>query len=80
MSELKQIEWTGLYNESWQGEITPEAFSHPAKFSRGLIRQIYKFMLDEGMLAAGDRVVVTEELRNEIINKCDRVGINKIKL
>jgi hypothetical protein len=30
MSELKQIEWTGLYNESWQGEITPEAFSHPA--------------------------------------------------
>lgn len=54
---MMQIEWVGLYSESWQGEIVPEAFSHPAKFSRALIRQIYKYMIDEGLLQAGDKVV-----------------------
>jgi hypothetical protein len=51
------LDWYGLYNESWQGEITPEAFAHPAKFSRGLIRQIYRFLLDKGLVKAGDTVV-----------------------
>ena len=26
-------EWTGCYTDGWQGEIVPEAFSHPAKVS-----------------------------------------------
>lgn len=54
---MKQINWYGLYNESWQGEITPDAFAHPAKFSRGLIRKIYQHMIDRGWLVEGDKVV-----------------------
>ena len=52
-----RIEWHGLYGESWQGEIVPEAFSHPAKFSRALIRKIYEFLQGEGLLAAGDHII-----------------------
>lgn len=54
---MKQSEWVGLYNESWQGEIVPEAFSHPAKYSRALIRQIYQHMIDQGYIAPGDHIV-----------------------
>lgn len=46
-------EWSGCYNSGWQGEITPESFSHPAKFSRTLIRCIYEHALTEGWLAPG---------------------------
>jgi hypothetical protein len=54
---MKQLNWTGLYNESWQGEIVPEAFAHPAKFSRALIRRIYQYLLDEGLIKPGDSIV-----------------------
>src|SRR3990172_7478571 len=54
---MKTLDWRNLYGESWAGEITPDAFAHPAKFSRALIRQIYKFLADEGMIHAGDTVV-----------------------
>jgi hypothetical protein len=50
-------DWHGLYSNGWQGEITPEAFAHPAKFSRGLIRHIYQHMIGEGWLHEGDSVV-----------------------
>jgi hypothetical protein len=51
------IDWYGLYSERWKGEITREAFAHPAKFSRGLIRHIYRHMVSEGWLHVGDHVV-----------------------
>lgn len=50
-------DWYGLYGEGWQGEIVPEAFAHPAKFSRALIRHIYRHLLDEGLVQPGDTVV-----------------------
>ena len=50
-------EWRNCYNDGWQGVIVPEAFAHPAKFSRGLIRRIYEHMLAAGYLAPGDSVV-----------------------
>lgn len=50
-------DWHGLYGESWQNEIVPEAFSHPAKFSRALIRHIYAHMFEEGWLEPGMSVV-----------------------
>lgn len=53
---MKEIEWFGCYADSWQGEIVPEAFSHPAKFSRGLIARIYDHMLDSGYIKPGDIV------------------------
>ena len=44
--------WTGCYNEGWQGLIVPEAFSHPAKMARGLVRRIF----DELNLPKGSTV------------------------
>ena len=29
--------WHGCYDDSWNGLICPDAFGHPAKFSRGLL-------------------------------------------
>jgi len=49
-------DWTGLYREGWTGLIMPEAFCHPAKYSRGLIRHIYLHAMAQGWLQAGDLV------------------------
>ena len=54
---MKELHWYGLYSDSWQGEIVPEAFSHPAKYSRALIRKIYQHMLESGWIKPGDKVV-----------------------
>ena len=45
--------WSGCYDGGWQGEIVPEAFSHPAKFSRALIRRIFDHAFAEGWLERG---------------------------
>jgi len=49
--------WQNCYDDSWKNEIAPEAFSHPAKYSRGLIRRIYEHMISEGWLHSGDFIV-----------------------
>lgn len=51
------IDWRGLYSEGWGQEIVPEAFAHPAKYSRSLIRRIYAEMFGRAWLHAGDSVV-----------------------
>lgn len=51
-------EWLGCYDSGWQGKITPESFSHPAKFSRALIRRIYEHAFAEGWLAPGISTIV----------------------
>jgi len=33
--------WQGCYDDSWKGEIVDEAFAHPAKMARGLVRRIF---------------------------------------
>ncbi len=50
-------EWRGCYREGWQGEIVPEAFSHPAKFSRSLIRRIYEHVIEQGWIAPGQAMM-----------------------
>ncbi len=37
--------------------MDPEAFSHPAKFSRSLIRRIYAYLREKGYLKPGDTVL-----------------------
>lgn len=51
---MNRLEWSGLYADSWGDDLVPEAFAHPAKYSRGLIRQIYAHMLAENMIAPGN--------------------------
>lgn len=51
------IDWHGLYGEGWGEDIVPEAFSHPAKFSRALIRHIYQYLIDNKLVERGARVL-----------------------
>lgn len=57
MTTMKYHDWHGLYRESWGAEIVPDAYSHPAKYGRGLIRAIYQHLLGRGYIAPGDRIV-----------------------
>jgi len=52
-------DWHGCYGDSWKGEIVDEAFAHPAKFSRGLIRRIYQHALEQGWIEPGDTILDT---------------------
>jgi hypothetical protein len=54
---MKPLDWYGLYKDSWQGEIVEEAFAHPAKYGRGMVRAIYQYLIDQGYLKPGDSVV-----------------------
>ncbi len=49
--------WHNCYSDNWNGVIVAEAFAHPAKFARGLIRRIYEHMRDSGYITPGDRVI-----------------------
>lgn len=51
------VSWFGLYGESWADDIVPEAFSHPAKYSRALIRHIYQYLIDNHLIERGARVL-----------------------
>jgi len=53
---IKPKTWTGCYNDSWKGLIVPEAFSHPAKFSPGLIKRIYEHGFEKGYWKPGDTI------------------------
>jgi len=50
-------DWFKCYGESWSGIIVPDAFAHPANFSRALIRRIYAHAFDRGWLVPGDTLV-----------------------
>jgi hypothetical protein len=54
---VSEDNWPGCYTDGWQGEIVEDAFQHPAKFSRALIRRIYQHALDKGWIAPGDVVL-----------------------
>lgn len=49
--------WAGCYDGGWKGEIVSEAFTHPAKYSRALIRHIYDHVTAEGWLVEGDTAI-----------------------
>ena len=53
---MKVSSWGNCYNHQWTGLIVPESFSHPAKFSPGLIQRIFRHMLRRGYLKPGDAV------------------------
>ncbi len=51
------ITWHNCYKGSWSNKITPESFSHPAKYSRNLIARIYRYALKKGYLKPGFTVL-----------------------
>ncbi len=50
-------QWHNCYDEGWKGLIVPEAFSHPAKMSRGLLKRILAHAKEQGWLKEGDVIV-----------------------
>jgi polysaccharide export outer membrane protein len=72
---METSDWFGCYKKGWQGEIVPEVFAHPAKFSRGLIRQIYAHLLESGLLQPGDTVILRKRaLSFKAFGSTGRVG------
>lgn len=53
---MKPLVWNGCYDESWRGLIVDEAFAHPAKAARGLVKRIFAHMENRGWLRKGDSV------------------------
>ena len=51
---MKLTTWNNCYDNQWSGLIVSEAFSHPAKFSPGLIQKIYSYGIEQGWFTAGD--------------------------
>src|SRR5262245_56555680 len=54
---LQITTWERCYDDRWKGLIVDEAFAHPAKIARGLVRRIYAHALESGYLAPGQVVV-----------------------
>src|SRR5512139_1502991 len=52
-----KTDWHGLYRKGWNGNLIPEAFSHPAKVAFGLAERIYQHMSEEGLIQPGDVVL-----------------------
>lgn len=55
--DIPAVEWRGCYDDNWNGLIVDDAFTHPAKYARGLIERIYRHMLKRDWLAKGDSVI-----------------------
>ena len=49
--------WTNCYEESWQEVIVPEAFSHPAKMSYGLLLKILSHAKEQGWIKDGEVIL-----------------------
>ena len=50
---MATTEVSGLYDDNWNGVIVPEAFAHPAKMARGVVRWIFdRLNLPAGSLVA----------------------------
>lgn len=54
--DMKQLEWTGHYKESWGDNLVPDAFSHPAKVQPALARKIVEHIIEMGYIAPGSIV------------------------
>ena len=55
MTENKITQWPNCYDSGWKDLIVPEAFSHPAKMSYGLLKRILEHA--KGWLNEGDVIL-----------------------
>jgi len=53
-TDVPTTTWTGCYKDGWKGLIVPEAYQHPAKYSKGVIFRLVASLLDRGYLRPGD--------------------------
>ena len=57
MPENKITKWHNCHDDGWLGIIVPEAFSHPAKMSYGLLKRILAHAKEQGWLCEGDVIL-----------------------
>ncbi len=57
LKPVKTDQWHRCFEDSWDGFITEDSISHPAKFSRGLITRILKHLKQEGWIKKGNTVL-----------------------
>lgn len=50
-------DWYKCYGQGWGELLVPDAFAHPAKFSRKLIKRIYEHAIEQGYLEPGSTVL-----------------------
>ena len=55
--QMEISSWDHLYNKGWKNLICDEAFTHPAKYARGLIEHIYNHCVAEDWLHDGELVI-----------------------
>lgn len=72
MAGVKLTDWYKCYSGGWTNEIVPEAFSHPAKFARGLIRRIYEHAIEQGWLTEdrGAQYKLNGDLDKRQVKRC----------
>lgn len=56
MKKVPVTIWTGCYARQWSGALIPDAFKHPAKFSRSLVERILEYGIEKGYWAPGMRL------------------------
>lgn len=56
MKKIPVTIWTGCYARQWSGALIPDAFKHPAKFSRSLVERILEYGIEKGYWAPGMRL------------------------
>ena len=58
MERPTYAEWIGCYRQSWtKGDIVEEAYSHPAKYAKGLIFRILEHLLAAGYVTKGQTIL-----------------------
>lgn len=56
MKRVPVTVWMGCYEKQWTGVLIPDAFKHPAKFSRGLVERLLDYGVEKGYWSKGDRL------------------------
>lgn len=49
----RPLKWSGCYDDSWRGVITPAAFAHPAKFAKALVEKVLDYLLKQNLIEPG---------------------------
>lgn len=59
MSEVEYLEWFGAYQDKWTpADLNDEAFSHPAKMSKGLLLRILAHAVEKGYMIPGQTMIL----------------------
>jgi len=65
--------WEDCYDKGWGKLIVPDSFSHPAKFSRNLIKRIYTHAVDNEWIKKG--AIILDPFGGIALGGYDAIGM-----